>query len=302
MDTRARGLREFRLRVAGLTFLVKSADDGPELGVAKASRPFLVDAGGVPDVVLDVRWGDLSGDRPGDLLFDSGGVWRLHREDGSLVFRLRSVNLGDVPYLTCRMTPGVRQGEIVVHRPYFPDGEPIEALQYPLDEVLMIHLLGQGLGVELHACGVLDGEGRGFLFSGQSGDGKSTMARLWQERPGTVILSDDRIVVRKVKERFVMYGTPWHGDAELAASRWGDIDAIFFLERGLVNSIRSVSVPDATADLMARSFVPFHDPEAVERTLGIVGELSRAVSTGRLAFVPDSAVCEFLAPSRSSGI
>jgi hypothetical protein len=294
-------LKEFRLRVAGLTFRVKSAGEGPDLGVAKASRPFLVDTGGEPDVTLDVRWGDLSGEREGELLFDSGGVWRLHREDGSLVFRFRSANLGGVPYLSCRMAPGVRQGEIVFHRPYFQDGEAVDALQYPLDEVLMIHLLGQGLGVELHACGVIDGEGRGYLFSGQSGDGKSTMARLWQERPGTVILSDDRIVVRREEGHFVMYGTPWHGDAELAASRWGTVDAIFILERGLENSLRSVSVPDAIADLMARSFVPFHDPEAVDRTLGIVGELSHTVSTARLAFVPDNAVCEYLAPSRSAG-
>ena len=82
-------------------------------------------------------------------------------------------------------------------------------LEYPLDELLIINLLAQGRGVEVHAAGVIDPEGCGHLFLGQSGGGKTTISRLWQGVERAEILSDeDRIILRKEAGRIWMYGTP----------------------------------------------------------------------------------------------
>ena len=74
----------------------------------------------------------------------------------------------------------------------------------------MILLLSLGKGILLHACGI-DDDGSGYLFLGNSTDGKSTMAKLWFENHAKV-LNDDRIVVKEKDGEFWMYGTPWHGD------------------------------------------------------------------------------------------
>ena len=71
-------------------------------------------------------------------------------------------------------------------------------LEYPLDELLLQGLLARGRGAEIHACGIADGSGRGLLFVGQSGAGKTTMARLWEGERGITVLSDDRIILRRV--------------------------------------------------------------------------------------------------------
>ena len=84
-----------------------------------------------------------------------------------------------VPYKTALFVPDFSRGHVCLHRPFFADAPSVDPLEYPLDELLVISLLGQGRGVEIHGCGVVDGSS-GYLFVGQSGAGKTTIARLWQ--------------------------------------------------------------------------------------------------------------------------
>ena len=108
------------------------------------------------------------------------------------------------------------EGEVAVRRDIFAGRLPLYPLQYPLDELLMVHLLARGRGVAIHGSGVVDADGRGTLFAGQSGAGKTTMARLWLSEPGVKILSDERVVLRQEGDDVWMYGTPWHGDGRIA--------------------------------------------------------------------------------------
>ena len=150
-----------------------------------------------------------------------------------------------------------------------------------LDELLYMHLLAQGRGVELHACGIVDEDGRGHLFVGHSGAGKSTMARQWRGRAGVRVLSDDRIIVRRRSGRMVMYGTPWHGEAGLCAADSAPIVRIYFPCRGIAGrsspSMRRESRSRCAAELFARSFVPFYRADALAFTLEFLDELTERV-------------------------
>ena len=109
---------------------------------------------------------------------------------------------------------------------------------------------------------------RRYLFVGQSGAGKTTMARLWLAEPGAVILSDDRIVLRSELDGVWMYGTPWHGDAPLASPRRARLARLFFLRHDTSNAITSVSGSRAAARLFAASFPPFHSPPQLISAFG----------------------------------
>jgi radical SAM protein with 4Fe4S-binding SPASM domain len=175
----------FCLQVADVRILVRSGQAGPTFRIEGPSQKFLVNPEIHAEVTLDVSWGDLTLDTPGPLVFDSGGTWRLHEEpDGRLGFRFFSSNTGSSPYLVMRLASDARTGTLTLHEPFYPPDAPLDPLQFPVDEVLMVQLLGHGLGVELHACGVVAADGKGYLFAGQSGDGKTTTARLWDGRPG----------------------------------------------------------------------------------------------------------------------
>jgi hypothetical protein len=85
-----------------------------------------------------------------------------------------------------------------------------EPLEYPLDELLIMHRLTQEKAIELHSCGIVRPDGTGNLFVGHSGAGKSTTTQLWMAREDVEVLSDDRIIVRR-DEGGVLAETPCHG-------------------------------------------------------------------------------------------
>ena len=130
-------------------------------------------------------------------------------------------------------------------------------------------------------------DGRGFLFAGHSGDGKTTMARLWEALPGAVVLSDDRIVVKEGPAgRWEMFGTPWHGEAELAANVRAEVAGIFVLGRGPRNRLGTMSRSEAVSALLARSFPPFHASDGMSRALELLDRLSLAARVERFEVRP----------------
>jgi hypothetical protein len=167
-------------------------------------------------------------------------------------------------------------------------------LQYPLDELVMIHVLSQGKGVEVHGCGLLHGHGRAYLFAGQSGAGKSTMAGIWHERPGVTLLSDERVVIRTDRETITIHGTPWQGDAQFASPRCAELAGVFFLHRGTSNAVKPASGSRAIATLFSCSFLPFHNAAAVDQTMASVEQVIGKVPCYDLWFTPDASVIDTL--------
>jgi hypothetical protein len=238
------------------------------------------------DIRLGVRCGRLSADDPGRLVFDSEMVWRLYDcGGGDRVFRFWSPTRGALPYKELRIGNDYLEGEIVVNEAC-RDGELTDPLEYPLDELLVVHRLGRGLGCELHGCGIVDRDGSGWLFVGHSGAGKSTLARLWSGRDVTV-LSDDRIVVRPDGDGVRMYGTPWHGEAGFAVATSAPLAGVLVLEHGLDNRVEELSAVAAVAELMARAFVPYHDAEAVGTAVDVLTRVATSLPCCRFQFTPD---------------
>ena len=84
-------------------------------------------------------------------------------------------------------------------------------MDYPLDELLIMHRLTQEKAIELHGCGMVRADGTGNLFVGHSGAGKSTTTRLWTAHEDVEVLSDDRIIVRRDEGRDASLEMPFGG-------------------------------------------------------------------------------------------
>ena len=110
------------------------------------------------DVRLDVISGTLGADGARDCVFDSGGPWRLYRLDDGWLFQCFSSSFGLSPYKTARLELDFSSGQIGLDRRFVAQAASVDPLEYPLDELLFISLLGQGRGVEIHGCGVVDRE------------------------------------------------------------------------------------------------------------------------------------------------
>ena len=204
--------RRICLEIAGISIEVSAEDPGMSLRVQGAAEKFLTRTAR-PDVRIRAGWSDRFAEPRGEMLFDSGSLWKLYNEDGSLRFRFHSTRFAGAPYKVASFAPDFATGEVQLNRQLLDARLPADPLEYPLDELLVVNLLAQDRGVEVHACGLVTPQGNGYLFLGQSGAGKTTMAHLWLKEPGVTILNDDRIVLRLMGDEVRMYACaflPFH--------------------------------------------------------------------------------------------
>jgi hypothetical protein len=269
-----------------------------DLNLAPPLAHFRADADN-PSVDLQIGWiSDLTAQSRGEI-FDSGSIWKLYWRDSHFCFDFSAPLFGPHPYKRMLIDDQFRRAQLFLNRESFTSfaGE-IAPLDYPLDELLIMHRLTQERGIELHACGIVMPDGTGNLFVGHSGAGKSTTTRLWTARHDVLVLSDDRIIVRanssdsETCRAMRMYGTPWHGDAMYASPESAPLARIFMLEHGHGNTLKQLSSSEAVAELFARSFVPFHRHEYVESALAFLEEVAAAVPCYRYAFEPNDAAVE----------
>jgi len=294
--------------------------------------PFRIDVGG-SDIEIRVRWVEEVPRAQGRKVFDSGSVWRLYECDDGFQFDFSTPNLGGQPYKRFTVDRCFRAAALQMNEKSFAGrAGAAEPMDYPLDELLIMHRLTQEKAIELHGSGIVRADGVGNLFVGHSGAGKSTTTRLWTERDDVEVLSDDRIIVRRdgdasaietpgvaagsasqhgglrlrdrsaspaghsaqhdKKHKMRMYGTPWHGEAMYASPNSAPLARIFVLEHGHGNLITPLTTSQAVAELFARSFVPFHRHEYVDSALVFLEELANAVPVYRYAFEPDQRAVE----------
>jgi hypothetical protein len=156
-----------------------------------------------------------------------------------------------------------------------------------------MYILARRQGALLHASGLYI-NGRGYIFPGKSGAGKSTITRQFAVRGDTGLLSDDRIVVRKIDGAFKAYGTPWPGEARIAFNKSVPLAGIFFINHGSANQIKEISPQKALARLLPVTSIPWYDREVMDKILTFCEDLISSVPIYELDFKPSVEVVDVL--------
>lgn len=281
------------VEIAGVRLRFRASDPELKFSVQGAGCLFLVDDNGQADSTLEFSLGELPEETAGEMLFDSGATWQIYRTAEGYTLRLAIPYFGANPYRLAHFNHDFSHCRVAIHRPYAEAWQPLNPLEYPLDELLLVQLLSQGRGAEVHATGIVDEKGDGYLFLGHSGAGKTTTSNLWLEHPGVSILSDDRIVLRQDEQGQVwMHGTPWHGLGELSMAAKAPLRHIFFIEKGPEAEFFDIAPSQAVATLFACSFPPFYDPAGLDFTIGFYERVVQAVPCATLSFRPDQTAVE----------
>lgn len=111
---------------------------------------------------------------------------------------------------------------------------------FPTDQVLLAQVFPQFQGAYFHAAGLIH-EGRGLVFLGPSGEGKSSITKLFKQFSAAQILCDDRVIIRQGGEKWRVYGTWSHGEVPDVSSSSAPLQELYFLKQGKNNRRRLIT-------------------------------------------------------------
>ena len=133
--------------------------------------------------------------------------------------------------------------------------------------------------------------GRAVLFLGESGTGKSTHTRLWQENiDGAVLLNDDSPFIGFVDGRATAFGAPWSGKTPCYKQELYPIAAIVRLSQAPHNAIRPLRSVHAIGALLPSLTPAFgYDDELQDRMLATLSKIISQVPVYHLECLPDAA-------------
>ncbi|MBR1927427.1 MAG: hypothetical protein IJ840_06730 [Bacteroidales bacterium] len=231
-------------RVAGHVFSL-SLESGDWIWDALGNyEPFLF-GGGEKDLfslelvqeldVQDKRELYVSNPGPGEQRID------IHTVDGGYLFELAP--LPDLPVCGwLKVTEDFSRGSL----------KTVSSRVFCVNNALMLMYAFRTAGldtIEIHAsCTVCDG--RGFLFLGKSGTGKSTHSGLWLKNvPGAWLLNDDNPVIRITDGIPRVYGTPWSGKTPCYVNDDYPVGAIVRINRAPHDEIHRMGVVEGFASL-----------------------------------------------------
>lgn len=248
---------------------------------------------GEPEIKIEVCWDELKEKPRGNEILNSNANWKLYSYDGSFLFRFTSPALGSIPYREALFNSDFSTGKIHLHRPVYPSGQPIDPLEYPLDELLVLNYLSRGRGVGIQACGVVNSQGHGYLILDLTGAGKSATARPWIGQPQQFkVLADDRIILRRQEGFLWMYSTPWQEDTRLALPARAPLKRVYFLRRGLKNELIPLSRADVVGRFLACSFPISYNQESVKFIVSFFEHLPVDILCFELRFLSDTEIVD----------
>jgi len=221
----------------------------------------------------------------GDRVKKSDNFWSIYKQRSSLFIKTI------FPYTGCEKEGYLKFS--LTKRSWDrdpPEGETkSDPLEYPLDGLILYYLTVMNGDIMIHASG-LNHAGKGYLFSGVSGKGKTTLARLWDNAGGKVI-HDDRLILRRNGDKYTMFNTPVYVNDTPTSS---PLTRIFLIEHGKDNTMIPVTGASAVSLMLANCIQHNWNPEIIARLMGAVSIMCSEVSVVKLMFRPDRSIIDHI--------
>ncbi|MDE6562510.1 MAG: hypothetical protein K2K75_14095 [Muribaculaceae bacterium] len=132
-------------------------------------------------------------------------------------------------------------------------------------------------------------EGKGYLFLGKSGTGKSTHSHLWIENiPGTELLNDDNPIIRIIDGKAYVYGSPWSGKTNCYRNHRIPIGGLVRLHQAPFNRITPLAGMKAYAALLPSCSCMKWDHDMAEAIHSTISKVISRIPIYALDCLPNS--------------
>jgi hypothetical protein len=224
-----------------------------------------------------------------DAVLDKQRLWQVVRTEKQRAFIVFNPNKIEEIQQVAFLNDASTEWHVYSHVLKQNEDSFISPLSYPLGALILYYLTLNSSAFMIHASGVWDGE-TGRIFSGFSGVGKSTMAKIWEEE-GAHIVNDDRLIVREVNGEYFMYNTPMpYADLNKQAQ----VSKFYFPFHAKKNSAEKLSGAQALSQLMAFCFQHNYDKKYTEHLITQLERITQHAKTYKLGVVPTPSIIDFI--------
>ena len=133
-------------------------------------------------------------------------------------------------------------------------------------------------------------EGVGYMFTANSGVGKSTRARLWlEEYPGSTVVNGDKPLIRITEDGVFACGTPWCGKEGWNTNTIVPLKAVFLLDRAEdeTDTVEEMTMDQAFPTLLRQTHRP-SDAAMAAKTVRLLNSLNGKVKFYRFRSHPNT--------------
>lgn len=284
-------LDQISVSISDIGIKVESVDENTGFKPNKDYEAFL--GSQIADISLYLYNKELLTQDNRQIVFNAQDSWQLSKSKDQYIFDFFSPDYGKNPYKSLVVDTDFSKGDIYSRHFDEGNGQLYNPLDYPLDELLMMHMLSKKRGIIVHASG-MEINGEGVLFMGKSGAGKSTITNIFLTDGNNKVLNDDRIIIRNINNQFLIYGTPWHGDIKECSGQKTPLKKIYFIKHGKENRVRELTSIEKVSRLIVFGFTTLWDKEGMRFSLDFCSKISEAVPMYELEFLPDESVISFI--------
>ena len=291
-------MRNFNINIAGYTISFEADDDAPELVPSQRFlRNICTDCGSdilikvysksfkMPSGAEQVFNAPLVEEIDGKMSTKSENFWSVWKDRSDLFIKTIFPQSDPKKKAVLKFSLTARKWDLYLSGA----DEKTDPLEYPLDGLILYYLTVLHGDIMIHASGV-NHSGYGYIFSGVSGMGKTTISKLW-DGAGAKVIHDDRLIIRNIAGSYTMFNTPVYSNDNPSQST---ITRIYLIEHGKENRLVPLKGAGAVSMVLANCIQHNWNPEIVARLMGTISIMCTTVPVVRLFFKPDRSIIDFI--------
>ncbi|WHY71030.1 hypothetical protein [Fictibacillus enclensis] len=165
------------------------------------------------------------------------------------------------------------------------------ALKHAMMNLYSAYIVYQGWGLLLHSSCVIENN-EGHIFSGHSGAGKSTAARLSYPRE---LLSDEATIVKIDREGHTVFDSPFRSEMEeRARTAFVPLSSIQLLYQSKTNKRIKIKSSDALISMMDKVFYWNYSVSETKKVLRLLTALVSEIPVHQLYFQKNNTFWELI--------